>query len=322
MADQPAPPYFRGVYLDTNVLTRGQQWPLPSIMLNNFLRLAELCGINRYLPEPVLREAEEHWSREVKEGITGLLRAAVQLERLAKPVECESTLQHPTAENLLEKYRSLVDAAIRKYSITRIPFTKRTVEEVFGFATNYLLPFGPKGEGKGFQDAVILLSILDHINTSPTDNALFITSDKDFTGTNFDSFIPGFDSKRCQIITLEMAFEFLSKRYYQESIIKPYNQEKENALKAAEVILPEIAEFVQSRMTVDMLKSQLGGKTVKILSFEGVIPILVETPLPEPDAPDRTVEILLRLNAIYKVCIAGGIRATNRLVALKTLMGG
>jgi hypothetical protein len=322
MSDEAASPDFQGVYLDTNVLMRGQQWPLPSILLNNFLRLAELCGINRYLPEPVLKESEEHWSREVKEGIAGLSRAAGQLERLAKPVECEPTLGHPSAEILLEKYRILVDASIKKYGITRTPFTKRTVEEVFGFATKYLLPFGPKGEGKGFQDAAILLSVLDHLNASPTDKAIFITSDKDFTGINLDSFIPGFDSKKCQIITLEMAFEFLSKRYYQESIIKPYNQEKENALKAAEANLPEIAEFVQSRVTLDMLKSGFGGKIVKILSFEGVVPILVETPLPEPNTPDRTVEILLRVTAVYKVRIAGGIRATDRLTSLKALMGG
>ncbi|HET8890021.1 MAG TPA: PIN domain-containing protein [Candidatus Angelobacter sp.] len=322
MSDEAASPDFQGVYLDTNVLMRGQQWPLPSILLNNFLRLAELCGISRHLPEPVLKEAEEHWSREVKEGIAGLSRAAGQLERLAKPVECEPTVAHPSAEILLEKYRTLVDASIRKYGIIRTPFTKRTVEEVFGFATKYLLPFGPKAEGKGFQDAVILLSVLDHLNSFPTDKAIFITSDKDFTGINTDSFIPGFDSKRCQIITLEMAFEFLSKRYYQESIIKPYNQEKENALKAAEANLPEIAEFVQSQVTLDMLKAGLGGKIVKILSFEGAVPDFVETPLPEPDTPDRTVEILLRITAIYRVIIAGGIRGADRLASLKALMDG
>jgi len=322
MSDEAASSDFHGVYLDTNVLMRGQQWPLPSILLNNFLRLAELCGINRHLPEPVLKEAEDHWLREVKEGIAGLSRAAGQLERLAKPVECEPTVGYPSAEILLEKYRTLVEASIRKYGIVRTPFTERTVEEVFGFATKYLLPFSPKGEGKGFQDAVILLSVLDHLNSSPTDNAIFITTDKDFTGINPGSFIPAFDSKRCQITTLEMAFEFLSKRYYQESIIKPYNQEKENALKAAEANLPEIAEFVRSQVTLDMLKSGLGGKVVKILSFEEVVPVLVEIPLPEPDTPDRSVEILIRITAVYRVLVAGGIRGGDRMVSLKSLMDG
>lgn len=321
MSDESASPDFQGVYLDTNVLMRGQQWPLPSILLNNFLRLAELCGINRYLPEPVLKEAEEHWLREVKDAITSLSRAVGQLERLAKPVGCEPTLEHPSVEILLEKYRTLVDAAVKKYDITRTPFTNRTVEEVFGFATKYLLPFGPKGEGKGFQDAVILLSILDHLNTSPTNKAIFITSDKDFAGINFDLFIPGFGSKRCQIITLEMAFEFLSKRYYQDSIIKPYNQEGENALKAAEAITAEIADFVRLGVTIDMLKG-LGGKIVKILSFEGALPTLVETPLPEPNNPNRPVEILIRVAAVYKVIMAGGIRTTDKMVPLKSLMGG
>src|SRR5579864_3660496 len=321
MPDEAASPDFQGVYLDTNVM-RGKQWPLPSILLNNFLRLAELCEINRFLPEPVLKEAEEHWFREVKEQIGGLSRAAEQLARLARPVECGPKVEHPSAETLLEKYRELVDTSVKKYGITRTPFTKRTVEEVFGFATKYLLPFGPKGEGKGFQDAVIILSVLDHLNASPTDKAFFITSDKDFSGMNLDSFIPGFNSNRCQIITLDMAFEFLSKRYFQESIFKQYNQERENALKAAEAICPEISEFVQSRVTVDMLKSGLGGKIVNILSFDGALPILVETPLPEPDNPDRPVEILIKVAAVYKVIMAGGIRGNSKLGSLKALMEG
>ena len=213
------PPDFQGIYLDTNVLLRGQGWPSPSIQLNNLLRLAGLCKIDRFLPEPVLKEAEEHWLRGVKEGISTLSGAKKELQRLANPMECEIKLDHLPVETLLERYRKQVDTAIQKYQIARTPFTSRTVEEVFGFATKYLLPFTAKGEGKGFQDAAILLSILDHLNLSSTSNAIFITGDGDFGGLNLDFFNPGFDSKRLRIITLDTAFEFLSKKYYEESVI-------------------------------------------------------------------------------------------------------
>lgn len=323
MPAEPAPPSdFQGIYLDTNVLLRGPQWPLPSILLNNLLRLAEMCGISRFIPEPVLKEAEDHWLRGVQEGILGLSGAARQFERAAKPIEFKTALEHPTPEILLEQYRNLVDASVKKYRIARTPFTRRTAEEVFGFATKYFVPFASKGEGKGFQDAVILLSVLDHVASSANDKAIFVTMDGGFDGVNSELFIPGFDAKRCPIITLEKAFEFLSKRYYQETIIKPYQQEQENALKAASAILTEIVEFVQSRLTLDMLRAPLGGRVVKILSLDEVVPIAVETPLPEPKNPDRTVEILLRIAASYKVVVAGGIRAPTKLVSLAALMKG
>jgi len=74
-------PDFKGIYLDTNVLLRGQRWPIPSIVLNNLLKLSALCGISRYLPEPVITEAEEHWLRGVKDGITGLGTAQKSFHR-------------------------------------------------------------------------------------------------------------------------------------------------------------------------------------------------------------------------------------------------
>src|SRR5207302_8932981 len=170
-------PDFKGIYLDTNVLLRGQRWPIPSIVLNNLLKLSALCGISRYLPEPVITEAEEHWLRGVKDGITGLGTAQKSFHRFINPLECKTTVEHPSAEILLDEYKQKVDVAINDYGIERVPYTTSTIEEVFGSATKYLLPFAPKAEGRGFQDAVILLSILDHLGPSSSGTGLFVTED-------------------------------------------------------------------------------------------------------------------------------------------------
>jgi len=321
MPAEPPHPEFHRIYLDTNVLLRGQGWPVPSIVLNNLLRLAELCSIERFLPEPVVKEAEEHWLREVKDGASKLSNAKRELHKSASPIQCDITLEHPPVEKLLKEYQGMVGDAVRKYRITRIPFTARTVEEVFGFATKYLLPFAHRAEGKGFQDAVILLSVLDHLNSSPEANAIFVTADGDFAGIRFDSFMPSFDPKRLRVLDLEMTFDFLSRHYYEESVIKPYEQEKRNALVAAEALTSQIEGFVESRITVDMMKpGGLGGTVTKLLSLEGVTILSVDTPLPEPNTPRRSVEILIAVMAVYKVIAAGGIRPKGELNSLSALL--
>src|SRR5579872_1642499 len=213
-------PDIQRIYMDTNVVLRGHGWPTPSILLNNLLRLADLCGIECLMPEPVLKEAEEHWSRGLKESASKLASAKKELHRSANPIRCEITLEHSSIEDLLAEYRRKVSEAIKRYGITRTPFTQRTVEEIFGFATKYLSPFAHNAEGKGFQDAVILLSILDDLNSCPAEStAVFVSADDDFSDIDFASFVPGFKADSLRIINLEACFDFLSKRYYEQAVI-------------------------------------------------------------------------------------------------------
>jgi hypothetical protein len=250
-----------------------------------------------------------------------LLNAKRELHKFANPIQCEITLEHSPIEALLVEYRKKVNDAVKEYGIGQTPFTKRTVEDLFGFATKYLLPFAHNAEGKGFQDVVILLSILDHLNASPGANAVFVTDDNDFAGIDIASFMPDFDSRRLRVINLETSFDFLSKRYYEESIIKPYQQEVKNASTAVEAQTSQIAMFVNSLVTVDMIKPRgFGGTVTKLLSLEYLTVLSVDTPLPDPSAPDRSVEILIKVVAAYKVLMAGGVRFKGGLSSLNALL--
>lgn len=186
-----ARPEFHGIYVDTNVLIK-QGWPSPSIMLNNVFRFAAWWKIQILLPDAVIKEAEDHWLRDVKRGIAELASAQRDLQRLASPIPCETKEEHTAVEKLLEEYRKKVEETLKEYAIIRVPFTKRTTEEVFGFATKYILPFVLDAKGKGFQDVVILLSILDHLNGFPEAITIFISGDNDFNGVKFADFISGF----------------------------------------------------------------------------------------------------------------------------------
>jgi hypothetical protein len=308
-------PDFRGIYVDTNILLRGQGWPSPSILLNNLFRLAAWWGIYRFLPEPVLTEAEEHWLRGLKDGVSRLSSATKELQRLASPVVCETKTEHPSVESLREEYGNRVNAAVKDYDIIRTPFTKRTVEETFGLATRYVLPFGDKAEGRGFQDAVILLSILDHLNSFSQAKAIFVTSDGDFKAVDFKKFLPGFDSTRLRIIdTLDAAVDLLWKPYVEETVLKPYEEEQKNALNAAKTLTPEISEFVKAHLTPDMLRPMLWDTVLRILAVTGVQVWAVDTPLPKPEVADRAVEILIKVSAVCRV------RLERRFIGLKALV--
>jgi|SRR5579863_1920924 PIN domain-containing protein len=303
MDDAAAHPDFDGIYLDTNVLI-AEGWPAPSIVLNNLLRYAAWWHIARLLPEPVLAEAEDHWLRGVKDGISRLSAASRELQRVAGPITCEVTTNHSPADKLLEEYRSRVSAAVKDYEITRTPLTRRSLQQIFALATKYAPPFAHKGEGKGFQDVVILTSILDDLNADPEARAIFITADEAFKDVRFSDLLPGFDPDRLRIVSkVETAFDSLWRPYFDETVIKPYRQEVENAQHAAKALTPEITEFVKSRLTEDMLRPGIFDKIVKILSVDSVSVFLVDSPIPKEGALNRLADIAIKISAECTVLV-------------------
>jgi len=294
---------FHGIYLDTNVL-KAEGWPVPSILLNNLLRYSAWWRIERFLPEPVLTEAEDHWLRGVKDGVSGLSAASRELQRIARPMKCEVNSDNTPVEKLLEEYRDKVGVVIKEYEITRTPLTPRTLEQIFAFATKYVPRFASKGKGKGFQDMVILCSILDHLNSHPYTRAVFVTADEGFKEARFGDLAPGLDPNRLRIVAkLETVFDSLWRPYFDETVIKPYRQEVENALSAAKALIPEITQFVRSHLTEDMLRPGLFDTVLKILSVDAVSVVSVDSPIPKEGALNRTTDIGIKVRAECRVLI-------------------
>ncbi len=239
----------------------------------------------------------------LKEEFRSPFTAQKSLQRLSNPIQCETKLDHTPVEKLLEEYRQKVAETVKEYAIIRVPFAKRTLEEVFGLATRYILPFASDAKGRGFQDTVILLSILDHLNEFHEAQTIFISEDNDFNGVKYADFIPGFEAKRLQIVkTLDSVFQSLWRPYFEETVIKPYGQEVENAKTAAQAVIPRIAKFLEANLTKDMLKPGIGDQVLKILSVESVTVLSVDTPLPKDGEPlNRVVTIQINVSADCKV---------------------
>ncbi len=147
---------------------------------------------------------------------------------------------------------------------------------------------------------------MDHLNEFPEVSAIFISADNDFKGVRFTDYLSGFDSKRLEIVKeLDVVSDRLWKPYFEETVIKPYRQEVENAKTAAQGVLSELTIFMKSNLTEDMLKPGIGDKVLKILLVESVRILSVGTPLPKTDEPlNRTVTIQINVSADCRVLVS------------------
>jgi hypothetical protein len=291
------PPDFKAIYFDTNALL-GTGWPEPSVLLHNVFVIGGWWGIKMFLPQPVVNEAEEHWLRKLKEQVSRVDNAAKELQRLAKPALCDVKTEHIPIAALREQYRAKRDGVVTEYAIAISPFAKRSVEGMFELATRYVMPFVQDKQGKGFQDAVILASILEHLSTQPTLKAVLITKDEAFGKSNYKDFIGGFDNSRLRIIDLDTVWKELFNPYFDQTVVKPWEQERKNALAAAKSLAPKLKEFLISNLSESMLKPGGFASVVKLLSVDDVRIIGVETPIPDRDtSPDRRVEFTIAVSA-------------------------
>ena len=116
----------------------------------------------------MLNEVAAHWSRSLDDAISSLRTASKKVRKASSPIRCDVQVDHPSPSALSADFQRAAAETVARFEIEVVPYTRRSAEEFFGYATRYVLPFEKDEEGKGFQDAVILVSILDHLRRRPT----------------------------------------------------------------------------------------------------------------------------------------------------------
>jgi hypothetical protein len=290
-------PNFDAIYFDTNILL-GTGWPNPSVVFHNVCILAINWGIPTFIPQPVIKEAEEHWLRGVREEMSRVNSAVKDLQRKAAPALCDAKVEFPSVETLRGQYTDRRDEAIARYHLTISPYTQCSIEEVFHHATKYVMPFEYDKEGKGFQDAVILLSILDDLDKTPDARAVLVTKDNGFKKSSCKDFVPSFDENRLRVADLDAVWGELFHPYFNQTVVKPWEEERKNALDAAKANEPELKSFLSTHLTESMLRSRSFATVVKLMSVDAVQVNSVDTPIPEMNKnPDRRVEFTIVVSA-------------------------
>ena len=290
------PPNFDAIYFDTNALL-GAGWPDPSVVLHNVCTIAKTWEIQLFLPEPVIKEAEEHWLRMMKEQMSRVTSAIKDLQRVAIPAVCDARVEHTSIELLHRQYLDKRDAAIARYGLSASPFTKRSIDHVFRLATKYVMPFEHDKEGKGFQDAVILLSILEHLSAEPKLKGVFVTKDGSFRKCSYKDLVSGFEQNRLRIADFDAVRDELFRPYFDQTVLKPWEEERRNALTAAKALEPELRKFLTNNLTESMLRSASFASVVRLQSVDMVQVNSVDTPIPDMyQPPDRKVEFTIAVS--------------------------
>ena len=295
-----SPPDYNAIYFDSNeLLSNG--WPDPSPRLGNFLHIGRGWNIRAFIPAPVLDETEAHWWRAVEYQATQLATAKKEFERHSRPIVCDVSIEAPAIEELRSQYRVGREEILNRFDIGVIPYSNRPIEFFFQRATNYVMPFEKEREGKGFQDAVIMQSVLEHLHSDGGLKGLLITKDGGMRQARTSDFLPGLDKSRLGYATLDEAWDNLIHFHIDQTVIQPYHEERKNALAAVKEMENDLKGFLATHLTESMLRAgELGApaSAIQLISVDSIEVSFVDTPVPDSDAnPDRAVKILISISA-------------------------
>lgn len=163
------------VYLDTNVLIDLSHGDT-SVDFIELRSLLELDSVGLFVPETVVKEFIQHRIKDTLDQIERLRAASRKIGRLLgrdplaheEPQDVETTIN----EKMMNYLR---DTGIELVRTPDIP-----LETLIDMAVKKQPPFEEKGE-KGFRDAVILFSIIDHMKANSFSNAILVSVDPIFT---------------------------------------------------------------------------------------------------------------------------------------------
>jgi hypothetical protein len=257
--------------------------------------------IQPFIPQAVLDETEAHWVRAIEAKSSGLMSAKKEFERLARPIECEVSIAHTEIDELRSRYHAYRKATIEEYGIQVVPYPARPAEFFFQRATKYVAPFEKEGEGKGFQDSVILLSVLEHLQANPQWNGIVLTKDGGMKQARILDFASDFDPARLRFTTLDDAWDNLYHFHFDQKVVQPWSEERKNALTAARALQPQLTDFLSTNLTESMVRAGGFGYSatvIKLVSIDSIEVSFVDTPIPNLyEHPDRTVKIAISLTA-------------------------
>ena len=163
------------VYLDTNVLIDLSHGDT-TVDFIELRSLLELNNVGIFVPETVVKEFIQHRIKDTLDQIERLKAASRKIGRLlGRDPLAHEELQDVEANINKKMMNYLQDAGIEVIRTPNIP-----LETLIDMAVKKQPPFEEKGE-KGFRDAVILFSIIDHMKTNSFSNAILVSVDPIFT---------------------------------------------------------------------------------------------------------------------------------------------
>lgn len=145
---------FAAIFPDTNLFLPN--WPAEPSGLADLVSAAGAFNIPVYFLETVELELEAHWIRDVR---TESDKLQAQMAKLPEPLRTACKLEVPRLSEAISLYRKMAEATEARLGMLRAGFRETGLRELYQMAIDQEHPF--VAEGKNFQDAVIVASILE-----------------------------------------------------------------------------------------------------------------------------------------------------------------
>jgi len=256
------------IYFDTEPLL-GAGWPTPSAQLLQMMSQADKLRFRLCLPDVVTQELEGHWIRELVEEWDRANAQIGSLNRKARSVVKFTTLPAlPANDELRATLRKLVNDFNARFRI--VPTTKRPLEEFVGLAIRRGATF--KDKGHGFQDSVILCSVVDDMIANGFVNAFLVTHDGMFKSSG------AADIARAASVTLKVVstldeLEGLLREHLSAIVRAHYEKENTQLMEALNAQRHDLEDYLVKNLTVT--SSELGvWQTIR--KIESLHVVLIE----------------------------------------------
>ena len=238
--------FTQAYYFDTNVLrqlSRGTA-SVDFIRLRDIARHAhEPARKVLFAPSVVVKELTHRWVQDVYEEIESLDKASRNLgHMLARTIKYE---QPKDIENIVDK---LVTEFIASAGIAVIQTPNIPVETLVDMAVKKEAPFEVKKE-KGFRDAVIMFTIIEHMQTNRISNATLISADHIF---NHEAVLRRFERMDLRLSVAKTVAEAKEQRMREiDEVITTYIDGMERELKAfLSTKTEQIFEFIHENTRI------------------------------------------------------------------------
>lgn len=296
--------HFKRIYFDSSVLIFSN-WPKISSALERVFDLSRFFKVGLFFPRTVEDELEVHWVNSFRDRCLKAHNATEGVKKyVAGLVKEEGSIVLPSQEVALDGYRKLAQQVKEEWKIETVPYPSRDVGELLKMAVQHQPPFSK--EDKGFKDAIIYLSVIDHLAKTPSEFGAFISGDRIFADEKVDDLAKSAGVSLIRYSNTDDLYNELMS-WLEGAMKLGWEKDKQRAEEALKQRIPDIEGFLLENLELSKNEIGLGTRLVVIqgLKVSGIknvrTPPLTERAKNEPVkiSFDTQLELRVMVERLY-----------------------
>lgn|GEM_PF-5623694 len=231
-----------------------------------------------------------------------VLRAGITSEELGLP----------NRDEVVNRYRESSHLAKTKYTIKSSPVTSRSTEELFQMAADERGPFN--WDKKGFKDAVIVLSVIDHMLAAPIPSA-FVSRDRAFQDGALERFAETLGAPKLQHFSTANGLETILLKHIKDFFVNKWREDEEKLKAALKQMLPALKESLNG---ISFTEYELGiiGTVVGAPSVKSLEITKVSTPPPWDRENDKRLSVSFDADIVLETMVISSLTFPVRTVTI------